>query len=390
MRVATSPALGVSGGAPLIMLDANAGPVIDRLPEAVVTRVAHHHLFTLATLASNGRDAGVATQGVIVTLTQELGRLGEHGGGDTNADPDQGTENLDVTMLDPLPRGRIGFFKTGQQGLDVLFTTPTLRPDEPEAREEQGNVRSCSFDGPGRHRQCRGPQRGENGLSIEPPDAMCSQELLDPLTGQARHLPWGGNSLEQCPKPSFIGCRNKFEHLREEAMKLVAEAVGEAAELVPQIVVHARVLTQFDDDGIVDTHPAEGRPIGAERGGQDERVAAIVLRSGHGVTIAEAIELLGVERVHVEAVLHERFHERPSRNFNCDAHPLRSAFRQVDEPFDEFPDGASGVSHTSLCLRTSVFIEDRYLVRLGRPIDADQPCVCLVLWRQWFPPFRRG
>ena len=33
VRVATSPVLGVGGGAPLIMLDADAGPMIDRLPE---------------------------------------------------------------------------------------------------------------------------------------------------------------------------------------------------------------------------------------------------------------------------------------------------------------------------------------------------------------------
>lgn len=293
-------------------------------------------------------------------------------------------------MLGALAWGHIGFFKAGQQGLDVLFTTPTLSVNEPEAREEQGDVRSCSFDGAGRHRQGRGPQRSEDGPGIEPPDAMCTQNLLDPSTGQARHLPGAGNRLQQCPQPRFIGRRNKFEYLGEEAMKLIAEAVGEAAELVPQIVVHARVLTQFDDDRIVDTHPAEGRSIGTERGGQDEGVAAIVLRSGHGVAIAEAIELLGVERVHVEAALHERFHEGPSRNFNCDAHSLRSAFRQVDEPFDEFPDGASGVSHTPLCRRTSVFIDNDYLMRLGRPIDADQPCIRLVLWRQWVPPFRRG
>lgn len=87
MRMAASPVLGVSGGATLVMLDANAGPMIDRLPEAAVTRVAHHHLFSLAALASHGRDAGVATQGVIVTVSQELGCFGEHGAGDTNADP---------------------------------------------------------------------------------------------------------------------------------------------------------------------------------------------------------------------------------------------------------------------------------------------------------------
>jgi len=156
-------------------------------------------------------------------------------------------------------------------------------------------------------------------------------------------------------------------------MELAAKPVGEAAELVPQIVVHARVLTQFDDDGILETHPTEGRPIRTERGRQHERVAAVILRAGHGVPVAEAIELLGVERVHVKPAFHKGFHDCPARNFNRDTHSLRSPFRQADEPFDELRYSASGVSHTPFRLRTAMFIDDHHLVRLGRPIDADPP-----------------
>jgi len=50
--------------------------------------------------------------------------------------------------------------------------------------------------------------------------------------------------------------------------------------------------------GILETNLAENRPIGPERAAQHERVAAVVLRSGHAVAVAEAIQLLGVERVH--------------------------------------------------------------------------------------------
>jgi hypothetical protein len=173
-------------------------------------------------------------------------------------------------------------------------------------------------------------------------------------------------------------------------MELIAKPVGKTAQLVPQIVVHARVLTQFDDDGILETHPPKGRSIGAERGGQHECIAAVILRARHRVTVAEAIELLGVERVYVHPALHERVHNRSARNFNPDGHSLRSTVRQVDEPFDELSDSTAGVSHTPLRRRTPVCIDDHHLVCLGRPIDADPPAIRLVLQRQWFPPFRNG
>ena len=165
-------------------------------------------------------------------------------------------------------------------------------------------------------------------------------------------------------------------------MKLVAKPVGKAAELVPELVVHARVLTQFDDDRILEPHPPEDGPIRTERGGQDERVAPVILRAGHGVTVAEAIQLLGVERVHMKPALYERFDNGPSRNFNRDTHSLRSPVRQADEPFDEFPDRGSGVSHTAPSLRMPMFIDDHHLVGLGRPIDANPPHIRLVLGRQ--------
>ncbi len=208
---------------------------------------------------------------------------------------------------------------------------------------------------------------------------MRPQELLDPATGQARHLVRGPDDLEQGPEPGFIGRRHELEHLGEEAMDLLAEAVSEAGELVPQVVVHARVLAQLEDDGILETHLAESRSIGPERGAQHERVTAIVLGSGHGVAVAEAIQLLGIERVYVEAALHKCFDDRPPRNLNRHAHPLRPVPRQVDEPRDELPDRAPACAHTPLRRRAPVFIADPDLVRLGCPIDADKPCVRVVL-----------
>ena len=199
MRMAAAARCGIHDSAPLIMLDADTCPVVDRLPQAPVARVAHHDLFTFAALVSHGRDAAMATEAVIVTLRQELGRFGEHDAGDTNADPDQGSENLNVWMHGALSRGRLASFETSQQGFDVLFTTRALRADEPEAWKEQRDMRAGGLDRARRNRQWRGPQRGQNGLSVEPSDAVCTQDLLDPSTGHAQHVSWSRNRLKQCP-----------------------------------------------------------------------------------------------------------------------------------------------------------------------------------------------
>ncbi len=169
-------------------------------------------------------------------------------------------------------------------------------------------------------------------------------------------------------------------------MELLPEPVCEAAELIPQVVIHPGVA-QLDDEGVLEPYPAKGRPIRPERRSQDECVATIVLRPGHGVAVAEAIELLGVERVHVDAALHKRFRESAARDLDRDAHTLGLAARQMDEPVDELRDRPSGVGHTPLCHAMIMFIEDPYLMRLRRPIDADEPAIRLVLCHR-IPPFR--
>jgi hypothetical protein len=59
-------------------------------------------------------------------------------------------------------------------------------------------------------------------------------------------------------------------------MELFAEPVREAGELVPQIVFHALVLPQFNDDRVLQADPVEGRPTGPQRHAQHERVAAFL------------------------------------------------------------------------------------------------------------------
>src|SRR3989442_15946003 len=89
-----------------VALCADAAPVIERIAQTVIAVIAHVHAGPRAALASDGRDAALGPERVIVSLRQELRSLGKHRGGDESPDPWQGAEDLDVTMLTHAPGGR--------------------------------------------------------------------------------------------------------------------------------------------------------------------------------------------------------------------------------------------------------------------------------------------
>jgi hypothetical protein len=103
--------------------------------------------------------------------------------------------------------------------------------------------------------------------------------------------------------------------LREKPPQLLAEPVGEATALLPEVVVDAGQLPQWQQPGILGIQPPERRPVRAQRRGQHEGIAPIILGARHAVAIAEAIELLGIEREDVDAAFQQRVHQGPARHF---------------------------------------------------------------------------
>ena len=56
--------------------------------------------------------------------------------------------------------------------------------------------------------------------------------------------------------------------------------------------------------------------VGAQRIGQHEGIAAVILGAGWGVAIAESVHLLGVDGEHRKTVLEQSLHHGPARNFD--------------------------------------------------------------------------
>ena len=57
-------------------------------------------------------------------------------------------------------------------------------------------------------------------------------------------------------------------------------------------------------------------PVGAQGIGKDLRIAPVILGAGHSEAVAEAVELLRVDRVYLEPAFEQGFDNRPVRYFD--------------------------------------------------------------------------
>ena len=89
------------------------------------------------------------------------------------------------------------------------------------------------------------------------------------------------------------------------ASELRIQFVDQSGSVFDRIAFGARQLAQPDDLRRRRFHLPERLPISGERMGQDEGVPPVVLGSGGGEPVAEAVELLGVESEHRGAALQQ-------------------------------------------------------------------------------------
>ena len=99
MGMAALAEFGVAGAAAGVVLGGDPGPMIDGRAQPHLAGLAHEDDAALAAAACDGRDAGEAAQGVLVSALQGLGSLGEQRGEDDPADAWQGAEDRHVMLL---------------------------------------------------------------------------------------------------------------------------------------------------------------------------------------------------------------------------------------------------------------------------------------------------
>ena len=94
-------------------------------------------------------------------------------------------------------------------------------------------------------------------------------------------------------------------------MELLAQPIGGAVLLLGQLIVQPRQFAKPDHNRLIEPHRAKAMHVGAQRIGQQESAAAVVLGGGRRVAVAEPVQLLGVDGEHGKAMFHERLHYGP-------------------------------------------------------------------------------
>jgi hypothetical protein len=123
--------------------------------------------------------------------------------------------------------------------------------------------------------------------------------------------------------------------------------------------------------------PAEQTPIGADTIPQDIGVPPIVLCPGDAEPVAQAVELLGIDRVHHKAPVNQRVDHRSMRYF--DRHRNRlclSGNRQ--QPIAELRQTRTAVWKFAFADDVALSIHQARMMPLGTPIDTGKPSQCFL------------
>src|ERR1700693_6136516 len=147
-------------------------------------------------------------------------------------------------------------------------------------------------------------------------DAMAFEQFGDRRLAQTARRVRRRRGFPEFEQPFGAEVVLEFEQGREVAPELLAQAVDEAVPFDAEILGDARPFAQLDDDRVGGRERAEATRIGAQGGGHDLGVAAVVLSAGHGETVAEAVHLLRVDGVDLEAALDQRLDYRAVRDFD--------------------------------------------------------------------------
>src|SRR6516164_3389680 len=202
--------------------------------------------------------------------------------------------------------------------------------------------------------------------------------------------------LEQIEEPGCTNVIGKLQHLRIIAPELVPEAVGETTALNLELLVDARPFSELDDNGLSDGKLAESPHIGPEAVRQHIGVTAVVVGAGDREAIAKAVELLGVDRINVEATLEQGLDDRPMRRLDADMDIARLATARLQQPGNHVGETGPTVRELPLSDFLACVVIQRNDMLLRCPINTHQPSSFFVhhalsaAWRHLPAPVDRA
>ena len=125
--------------------------------------------------------------------------------------------------------------------------------------------------------------------------------------------------------------------------------------------------------------------VGSQRVCHHKCVQVIVLGAGHGVPVAKAIHLLGVDGEHRQVVFDQAFYHRPARHLDGNGDQTGISTSHLQQPVDTLSNAIAAVLHLLLAESRTVLIHYADVIMIRSPID---PCLILERLGCHIPPFR--
>jgi hypothetical protein len=350
--------------------DRRMDPVVNRVPKAVVACVAHRDRRVLATSLSRGASHGsYARQGtkrcVVAFAKRKLG-LHQKDGSNHWADARDGQNHGRVRI------GTVrGLFRERVEELpNADLAVFELLVDEAKASDKRADSnRSRGHHAIG-NRQWPNRKNRLHGLGRVPSNAVAAEDAGDLGDAESLRKVGSGCELQERPYPASVADRVELQDLGKIASKLIDESISRGHPFGHQLLVKSGELAELNDKRRACMHLSKGIPVGSKGVRQNEGVAAVVLGSGGGMSVTEAIELLGVDGEYGDAAFKQGLHDGSTRCFDGDGD--RARFNTVEDCVREVVERLATVNDDSLEDDGTVWPKHADLMFLRTPVDSNK------------------
>jgi hypothetical protein len=140
-----------------------------------------------------------------------------------------------------------------------------------------------------------------------------------------------------------------------------------------QVLGHARRFAQLDHHRLLGNETSKAMPVGTQRIAQHMRVAPVILGTGDGETVAEAIELLRVDHVDRETAFEQRLDNRAVRHLDRHGHRHWLGAGNGQQPDAQLGETDTAMRKSSFTSDLASGIDKADLMYFAHPVDADGP-----------------
>jgi hypothetical protein len=372
MTVPASALSSVEGLAPVVVLNARPRPMVDSLPKPGIAGTPHGNGRAFPTAAGDGSGSGLSTKRVVVSLSERLRSLAEHRGADDSSRAWKREKDLGVAMPPTFTFLWNLTAKLRKDGVDSPSTIAGLLSDELEPGQQKLRMLRSSFETPRSKLEGRLTQREAQLLGRDASDPMLPQNSGELIFSEPTRVVRRRGLEEQIPQPGLVGRGTELEQLREEAMELSPEPIGELPELFLELRIDPAQLSQSNYERFVDLELAEMAEIRAKGIRQNEGIEAVIFRAGHGMAISKSVELLGIDSEDMKPTLEQGFDDGAVGQLDGDGTSIGLRVAMLEKRIDEMVDSHGRMLDAVLQQFSTFAVEQADLVELTAVVNANE------------------